>query len=104
MAPLNFTPRRVLPSSQNHTLMTTNTPTSVINSRDPIDVLQQEDEDVLPRHIQIELQRNRRRIIDLEEQMKELKRLSIRKKSFEMAFSRNIFPAPSSLFSNAEQC
>lgn len=41
--------------------------------------IRNDDEDVLPRHIQIELTRNRKRIIELEDQVKELKKLSIRK-------------------------
>lgn len=53
------------------------TPTANV---DPDNHLSQSDEEtILPRHMQIELSNNRKRIMDLEDQLKELRRMSIRK-------------------------
>lgn len=67
----NFTPISTANSSSVRVAVEENR--SIENSRND------DEEDVLPRHIQIELTRNRKRIIELEDQIKELKRLSIRK-------------------------
>ena len=76
---LSFTPRRILPPihSQTSTPATTNSLPSTAKDNDDISY---DDESTLPRHVQIELRNNRKKIIDLEEQLKELKKLSIRKK------------------------
>ena len=46
------------------------------------DSIESDDELILPRHIQLELKSNRKRILDLENQLKELKHTSIRKLFF----------------------
>lgn len=78
-----FTPRQASATLQNHSSLSTTTtiavPITIDNDQNLTDSQNDLDEDVLPRHVQIELTRNRKRIIELEDQIKELKRLSIRK-------------------------
>ena len=93
---MNFVPRRAILSPRNQG------PTSTANvslvsaasaaerNRD-VENSRGEDEEVLPRHVQIELTRNRKRIIELEDHVKELKRLSIRKIIFKVQVSALIF-------------
>ena len=52
------------------------TPSGNFDQDNPLS--QSDEETILPRHVQIELTNGRKRIIDLEDQLKELKRLSIR--------------------------
>lgn len=94
---MNFVPRRAILSPRNQGPTSTANVSSVSaaaaaaeRNRD-VENSRGEDEEVLPRHVQIELTRNRKRIIELEDHVKELKRLSIRKIIFKVQVNALVF-------------